>query len=147
MTATPMLLACVACLLDQARTVDRWSRSLTVAVVIAIVIHPAIPGPTSPALAVFAILVVLAGIVEAYFAIRVGFDAALFRQLADAPQPAAFGDLDQALSDLGLVPPVTRSRPAEVRIAGAKRLMRLQVAALTVQLLSVIGGAGAVLWW
>jgi hypothetical protein len=51
-------------------------------------------------------LSVLAGVVEVYLAIRVGFDAALFRHLADAAETGTrdLANLDAALTTIGLVP-------------------------------------------
>ena len=131
------LLFCAAALLDQGRTVDRLSRPLTAAALIGILVYPAIDRPAA----------VDAGRIRhrwlrspasrrLYFAIRVGFDAALFHQLASAPEAPDFAGTDAALARLGLLPAATRGRPAEARVAGAKRLFGFQVLAA--------GGAGAV---
>ena len=62
-------------------------------------------------------LVTLAGLTEAYFAIRVRFDAALFHQLASAPEALDFAGTDAALTRLGLLP-AAEARPAS---RGARR--------------------------
>jgi hypothetical protein len=135
------LLFCAAALLDQGRTVDRLSRPLTAAALIGILAYPAIMGrpPWVPAL--FTMMVALSGLAEAYFAFRVGFDAALFHQLASAPEAPDFAGTDAALTRLGLLPAAKLSRPAEARVAGAKRLFGFQILALVAQVLSVLVGA------
>jgi hypothetical protein len=146
MTPTRTLLASAAALLDQGRSVDRLSRLLTAAALIGLLVCAAAIGQSPLALATSAILVALAGFAELYFAIRVGFDAALFNRLAGAPEPVDFGDLDQALTELGLLPAAKRGRPANARIAGARRLMRFQILALAVQVFAIAGGAVALTW-
>jgi hypothetical protein len=135
------LLFCAAAILDQGRTIDRLSRPLTAAALIGILVYPTIIGPASRVPIGFALLVALAGLAEAYFAIRVGFDAALFHQLAGAPEAPDFARTDAALTRLGLLPAAKPGRPAEARIAGAKRLFRFQSSALVAQVLSVLVGA------
>jgi hypothetical protein len=76
----------------------------------------------------------------------VGFDAALFYRLASAPEPVDFADLDQALTDLDLLPAPKRGRPADARIAGARRLMRFQILAVLAQVFAIAGGALALVW-
>ena len=146
MTITRTLLACAASLLDQGRTVDRLSRLLTASALIGILMYAAAIGQPPFALAAAAILAVVAGCGELYFAIRVAFDAALFHRLASAPEPVDFADLDQALTDLDLLPATRRGRPADARIAGARRLMRFQILAVLVQVFAIAGGAVALVW-
>lgn len=146
MMPTRTLLSCAAALLDQGRTVDRLSRPLTAAALIGILVYPAAIGQPPVALAASALLIALAGFAESYFAIRVGFDAALFHRLATAPEAPDFAATDHALTQLGLLPPTKLDRPADARIAGARRLMRLQIVALAVQVLSIAGGGLALMW-
>jgi hypothetical protein len=145
--STRPLLFCAAALLDQGRTLDRVSRPLTAAALIGLLIYPAIAGRPPWALVGSAILVALAGLAEAYFAIRVGFDAALFHQLASAPEPPDFAGTDAALMRLGLLPAAKRGRPAEARVAGTRRLLGFQILAVVAQVLSVLAGAGLALTW
>jgi hypothetical protein len=135
------LLLCAAAFLDQGRTVDRLSRPLTALALIAFLIAPAIMKQPPWVLIGSAILVTLAGLVETYFAIRVGFDAALFRQLASASEAPDFAGIDAALTRLGLLRATQLDRPAEARVAGAKRLLRFQACALVGQTLCVTVGA------
>lgn len=141
------LLLCAAALLDQGRTVDRLSRLLTAVALVGILLYPAMTMPPPRMLAGCAVLVAIAGLAEAYFAIRVGIDAALFHQVARAPGAIDFAGTDVALMQLGLLPVTQLGRPAESRVAGARWLFRLQVFALVTQVLSVFVGAGIALLW
>jgi hypothetical protein len=138
---TRELLLCAAALLDQGRTVDRLSRPLTAAALIAVLICPAIAKQPPWILFGSAVLVTLAGLAQTYFAIRVGFDAALFRQLASASDAPDFAGIDVALTRLGLLRATQLHRPAGVRVAGAKRLLRFQTLALVAQMLCIEAGA------
>lgn len=134
------LLLCAAALLDQGRIVDRLSRLLTAAALAAILIGSAMATRPPWILIGSAALVTLTGLVETYLAIRVGFDAALFNHVANAPEAPDFASVDAALAQLGLLPTTTHGRPAGVRIAGARRLFRLQTLFLAAQVLSVLAG-------
>jgi hypothetical protein len=144
---TRTLLFSAAALLDQGRTVDRLSRPLTAAALIGILVCPAIMARPPWMVVGFAMLVALAGLAEAYFAIRAGFDATLFHQLASAPEAPDFTETDAALTRLGLMPAAKLGRPAEARVAGARRLFGLQMLALVAQVLFVLAGAGIALAW
>jgi hypothetical protein len=138
-----VLLATAAALLEQGRGVDRLSRAITAATLIGLVLFPLAARP-SWVLTASIMLVALAGLAEAYFAIRVGFDAALFRQVASAPT-VDFAAMDAALSRLGLLRVEKLGRPAQPRIAGARRLLALQVSAFAVQVVLAFGCAGLAL--
>jgi hypothetical protein len=94
-----------------------------------------------------AAIVVLADAVEAYFSIRVGFDAALFHQLTNAGEGSDFAAMDPALTRLRLLPAAESGRSAAARVAGAKRLFGFQILALATQVLSVLIGAVISLSW
>jgi hypothetical protein len=140
-------LVCAAALLDQGRAIDRLSRPLTAAALIGILVYPIINGLASPVVIGFAALIAFAGLVEAYFAARVGFDAALFHRLAGAPEAPDFGRIDAALTRLGLLAAATPGRPVDARVDGAKWLFKVQILALMAQLLSVLTGASVALMW
>jgi len=133
--------ATAAMLLDQGSSLDRLSRPLTVAALIGLLLAMALGGREAVMVIAALALVALAGIIEAYFAIRVGLDAALFRHLAtsEAADPAA---LDGALLRLRLMPETKAGRAALDRAVGARRLLHRQAAALIVQLGLVFLGAG-----
>jgi hypothetical protein len=118
-------LAAAAALLAQGRGLDRLSRLLTVTALAALVAVAVLGAPKLMVVALLA-LSVLAGVNELYFAVRVGFDAALFRRLADAAETSELTSLDQALIAIGLLPADKAGRPLEQRIAGACRLFYKQ---------------------
>jgi hypothetical protein len=141
------MLAAAASLLDQARVLDRLSRAITVAALVLLLLVAVVPGsPTAWAFVVPA-LVVLLGLAETYCAMRVGFDAALFRRLAAHAGEGApdLAGLDAALVGLGLLPQAKAGRPVPDRIAGARRLLSRQAATLGVQVLAVLAGAALAL--
>jgi hypothetical protein len=133
------LLTVTAALLTQGRTLDHLSRLLTAGALFGLLAH-AVVNDADPVLVTVALLVAtLAGLAQTYYAVRVGFDAALFGQLSEAALdlPA----LDSALQRLGLLPVDKTDRPLEARIAGARALFRTQVTMLTVQIAVVLGTA------
>ena len=127
--STHETLAVTVALLDQGGRIDRLSCALTIAgtaSVLAIVLLGAeMPVPTALLAAS-----VVCGMAELYFAIRVGFDAALFRRLADMPNAPDLAALDTALGNLGLLPSAKTGRSLEQRTAGACRLFRWQAGLL-----------------
>ena len=129
------LLFVTAALLDQGRTVDRLSCALTAAAFAVMAILPALAPNLQWTHFGFAAAAVLAGLVQTYFAIRTGLDAALFRRTARTEDFAA---IDGALAALGLVPAGKLGRPSAARIAGARALLRWQILALAVQILCVL---------
>ncbi|HEY8873166.1 MAG TPA: hypothetical protein VIM52_09065 [Stellaceae bacterium] len=136
------LAAIAAALLDQGRRADALSRLVTVAALFALMLLPTIPG--RPPLLLPAVLgpVALLGLGEAYLAMRVGFDAALFRRLAAPAEALDLGRLDEALLRLGLIPPAKTGRPIAERIAGARRLLQWQGLMLGLQAALILTGAG-----
>ena len=115
---------------------------MTVAALFVLMLLPAIPG--RPPLLLPAVLgpVALLGLGEAYLAMRVGFDAALFRRLAAPAEAFDLGRLDEALLRLGLIPPAKTGRPIAERIAGARRLLHWQGLMLGLQAALILTGAG-----
>jgi hypothetical protein len=133
------LLFVTAALLEQGQAVNRLSCGLTAAAIAVLAILPALTPQTQWTSIGFAAAAAAAGLAQTWFAIRVGFDAALFHRLASTGDAAA---IDAALTGLGLMPAGKAGRPAPVRIAGARRLFRLQIAALALQVLCLLAGAG-----
>ena len=144
---TRELLRCAAAFLDRGHTVDRLSRPLTAAALIGIVIYPAMTTKPQWILVGVVVVVAVAGLSEAYLAIRVGFDAALFHQLASMPAASDFAGTDAALTRLGLLPAAKLDRPAGPRVGGARRLFGFQIVALVLQILSALIGGCLVLIW
>jgi hypothetical protein len=134
------MLAAVADLLDQGQLINKLSVAVT-AIAAAVLLVPVFPAST-----VFiptGILVVLVGLVELAFAVRVGLGAALYRRLA---ADAAADRLDEPAAEAALValrifPAKKAALPIPQRVMRAKRLLLMQSAALLIQLLIAIGGA------
>lgn len=138
MTDRP-LLATTTALLTQGRTLDHLSRLLTAGSLFGLLAH-AVVNDADPVLVSVALTVAtLAGLAQTYYAMRVSFDAALFRQLGEAVPD--LGALDSALQRLGLVPVDKAGRSLEARVAGARALFRTQTAMLLVQIAVVLGTA------
>jgi len=135
------LFTVAAALLEQGHVLDGVSRPLTVVALALLLVLPGMAG--SPSVAVIAVvaLVALVGCAEAYFALRVAFDAALFRRLAEDAAGRDLANLDDALGALGLVSAAKRGRPATERVAGARRLLTRQATMLLLQILLVLAGA------
>jgi hypothetical protein len=138
MTEKPLprdIAAAAADLLDQGATINRLSRPLTIAVGLIIGL-----GVELGALLVAGLLLVaLAGLAETYLAIRIGFDAKLFRRLAEGDDPAAaLGRLDAALIELGVLTESNPERAIEQRASSARRLLVLQGSALVLQVAVVL---------
>ena len=123
------------------------SRPLTAAALVSILIACAIAAQPPRAFVAIAFVVALAGCAETYFAVRVGFDALLFRQVSDAGDQPDFAATDAALTALGLLPEAKCGRFPEARILGARRLFGFQVLALAAQVLSLAIGASIALVW
>jgi hypothetical protein len=139
--AARALLASAAILLEQGRALDRFSHLLTAAALLALVAVGVLAAHRPVLAAALLALSALIGLVEAYLAIRVGFDAGLLRAMAadsDALDPAR---LDAALATMRLVPAGKAGRPIEQRVTGACRLFYRQAAMVALQLVSLLLGA------
>lgn len=128
----------VAALLAQGRRIDRLSRLLTAAALIALLVLPVSFGlpATLPTAALAA--VALVGFAEMYLAFRVDFDAALFARLAHDPDTAG---LDRGLLAIGLLPAAKAGRPLGDRARGAQRLLFRQGICLAAQALLILAAA------
>ena len=84
--------------------------------------------------------VLLAGTGETWVALRVGFDARCFRNIAEGGDGFDLNGFDLALGRLGLLPPAKRKagRPMDPRLAGAKRLLILQGTCLVAQVVLML---------
>jgi len=135
------LAAAAAALLDQGQRADHLSRLITAASALVLLLLPSVLGPSSVLLTTILALVVLLGLAELYFAIRVGFDAALFHRWGAVPEGFDCARLDRVLLRLGLMPEARTGRPIVERIAGARRLLAWQGVTLAAQVLLVLVGA------
>jgi hypothetical protein len=144
-SASRQLIAAAACLLDQGCIVDGLSRLVTATALFVLMLPVVLPASPQKLPAVILSAVAVLGAIEAFFAVRVGFDAALFRRLATGSGPLDFNDLDNALSGLGLTAERRADRSAADRVTGARRLFYRQTVMLILQIgLSL---AAALLAW
>jgi hypothetical protein len=134
------VLASTAALLDQGERIDRISRAVTVTALATLAAF-GVFDVDKPAAAVLLASSVLIGVAASYLAIRVGFDAALFRRMADAPDLPDFSKLDGALTTLGLLAAAKAGRPLGERTNGACRLLRCLAGLAVAQLVLFLIGA------
>ena len=137
--ASEMQLTLVAGLLRRGRDLDLLSNALTL-LALAYGLAPLLGAPPSAASAASAVvcgLLVMLGLAQKYWGIRVALDAELFARLAgDAARLAMHTtDLDQALHSLNLQPTDAAPRDWLQRSHAALRLLRLQTTWLVAQLL------------
>lgn len=145
--ASKMQLALVGGLLRRGRGLDLLSNTLTL-LSLAYGLAPLIGAPHSGASSILCSLLVMLGLAQKYWAIRVALDAELFARLADdaARLTASTAELDQALHSLGLQPTPTQPRDWSQRCQGALRLLRLQATWLLAQLLLALATILAMPW-
>ena len=134
-----MQLHIVASLLRRGKALDNLSTGLTLLCVGFGLVQLLITVPNA-LLMVVVVIGVLLGILEKYYAIRVGFDADLFHMVASDPQwlTDRTAAMDDALAQLGLVPVDKNARSWASRSQGALKLLRQQLLFLAVQLLVLL---------
>lgn len=138
----------MAVLLRRGLTLHAISAPLTIVSLIAAPALAAFGGPlllTSDAIITF-----VAGLFEAFFAMRVALDADLFDDLAKGRLD--LDGLDAAFSRMGLMPGEKRGRAIEARFLGAQRLLRFQLASALAQFavnltIVLLIGVGGLLGW
>jgi hypothetical protein len=144
--ASRPLIAAAACLLDQGRVVDGLSRLLTAAALLVLLLPAVLPAGPQRLPAVILAAVALLGMVETFFAVRVGFDAALFHRLSAGPDALDFTNLDNALMRLGLASEPRPGRSTTDRVAGASRLLYRQATMLALQICLIAAAAVLAAW-
>jgi hypothetical protein len=135
-------LAAAAALLAQGRSIDGLSRILTAGALLG---APVLATVLAPAALIPVLLVAAIGLGQSWFALRVGFDAALFEAVSRNPSLSS-STLDEALLGLGLLPPDKAGRPWDPRIAGARRLLAWQGALLALQVAVIVAVALVLVW-
>lgn len=131
----------VAALLRRGRSLDHFSSALSL-VAVAFGLAPWLGAPPSLMLALLCAALLVAGLAEKYWALRVALDAELFQRLAE------FGDqldsqthaLDQALQNLGLQNAQQADGSWSLRAQGALGLLRKQALCLLLQVTVVVLG-------
>lgn len=134
-----MELQVVASLLRRGRSLDQLSTGMTVLGGLFGLLQLLLITPVALSLLLSAWLIVV-GLLQKYWALRVAFDADLFdavAQDADAV-PHRTVELDQALQSLGLQPANRAGRPWAERQRGALKLLRNQAVLLVAQVLPTL---------
>ncbi len=134
--STPLELRTMAAVLRQGAPLDRLSL-LLLALTVALAAWYAGGGALLPV--VWCGVAALAGLLQRYWAARVGLDVALLEAvLAEPDLPRAGADLDAVLQRLGLLrrPPPPRDWLA--RWQGMRRLLRRQLLCFALQVLSLL---------
>ncbi|WP_394235901.1 hypothetical protein [Pseudomonas anguilliseptica] len=137
--ATEMQLLTVASLLRRGRALDQLSSVLSL-VALLIGLAPLLGIQAQPLTALFCALLLILGLGQKYWALRVALDAELFQQLASRVDQLAVhtAELDQTLAQLKLQSAKPSARSWEERSLGALRLLRQQVLWLLAQLLLAV---------
>lgn len=97
---------------------------------------------------VAALIMVLLGLMQKYWAARVAIDAELFSLLATKNHHTteALAELDYVLQQLSLAPITEHTRSLEDRGRGALRLLRWQLICFSTQVIFMVAACGAALF-
>ncbi|ALN21497.1 Uncharacterised protein [Ectopseudomonas mendocina] len=131
----------VAALLRRGRSLDHFSSALSL-VAVAFGLAPWLGAPPSLMLALLCAALLVAGLAEKYWALRVALDAELFQRLAESGEQLdnQTHALDQALQNLGLQNTQQADRSWSLRCQGALGLLRKQALCLLLQVTVVMLG-------
>ena len=93
------------------------------------------------------ILMIVLGVFETVLAVRIGFDAALLRQLGNRQSFSSkdLNELDQALMQLKLLPARKAGRPLEERLNGCLTLFKQQIWVCSLQLVTLASATAIIL--
>lgn len=145
--AYDMHLQLMAIVLRRGAVIDHISSVLTL-LALMIGLAPLLGVAINPVVSVAAVVMLILGMAEKYWAQRVAIDEQLFSLLA--ARAADFDDtvsqLDTALQRLGLAPAAVAPRSLESRSRGALRLLRWQSAFLGAQCLLTVAACIAAPW-
>ncbi|KMM77218.1 hypothetical protein ACP93_03225 [Xanthomonas sp. NCPPB 1128] len=134
--STPLELRAMAAVLRQVAPLDRLSL-LLLAVTVALAAWYA--GGGALLAVVWCGVAALAGLLQRYWAARVGLDVALLEAvLAEPDLQRAGADLDAALQRLGLLRTLPPPRDWLARWQGMRRLLRRQLACFALQVLALV---------
>ncbi|MBG0844904.1 hypothetical protein H3222_06775 [Pseudomonas chengduensis] len=131
----------VAALLRRGRSLDHCSSALSLVAVL-FGLAPWLGAPPSLILALLCAALLIAGLAEKYWALRVALDAKLFQRLAEAGEQldSQTHALDQALQNLGLQNAQQTGRSWSLRSQSALDLLRKQALCLLLQIVIVVLG-------
>ncbi|MFJ3483813.1 hypothetical protein ACIPL1_10590 [Pseudomonas sp. NPDC090202] len=144
---TDMELHVLASLLRRGKSLDELSTGLALVGTLIAAGHGLLVA-VSPWIAAFGVALLIMGLLQKYWAIRVAFDADLLQRLADSPQALADNTeaLDHALATLALQPADKAGRPWNLRLRGALALLYRQAALLAAQIVLTLGFVLASPW-
>lgn len=125
-----MQLQVVASLLRRGRSLDQLSTGLTLLGVL-FGLAQLLMVSITPICLLLSLWMIILGLLQKYWALRVAFDADLFALMAKDIERT--GELDQSLQSLGLQPANRTSRPWAERQRGALKLLRKQAYLLGAQ--------------
>lgn len=143
--ASEMHLRLIAAMLRRGKTLDRASSALSLLALV-IGLGPLLGFMALSTGAAVCIALLVCGLMQKYYALRVALDAELFAGLAAAPEQLdrRTAELDEALASLGRQ--VEPARNWEQRSHGAVRLLRLQALWLALQLLAALAAIVLMPW-
>jgi hypothetical protein len=132
-------IATTIALLTQHNKVHSLSIAVTVSVMLTMLLLTVLDAMILVNLLGFSLVMVL-GVVETVYALRVGFDIGLLRQLQEQGGDIQLGltRLDETLLMLRLIPAKQVGRDLEVRLQGCLRLLKRQVLCTLLQIAVVI---------
>ena len=138
-----MQLQVVASLLRRGRSLDQLSTGLTLLGVL-FGLAQLLMVSITPICLLLSLWMIILGLLQKYWALRVAFDADLFALMAKDIERT--GELDQSLQSLGLQPANRTSRPWTERQRGALKLLRKQAYLLGAQVLLTLAAILASPW-
>lgn len=140
-------LALVASLLRRGRQVERLSDAISL-LALAYGLAPLAGAPVHALGALLCAVVLMAGLLQKFWAMRVALDAELFDRMAAQPelQAARTQALDQALRDLGLKPAGADQRDWPARSRAALGLLRRQLLCFAAQVVLALAGLLLLPW-
>ena len=131
----------VATLLRRGRSLDHFSSALSLVAAL-FGLAPWLGAPPSLMLALLCAALLISGLAEKYWALRVALDAELFQRLAEFGHQldSQTHALDQALQNLGLQNAQQADRSWSLRAQGALGLLRKRALCLLLQVTVVVLG-------
>ncbi|WP_295940077.1 hypothetical protein [uncultured Xanthomonas sp.] len=134
--STPLELRTMAAVLRQGAPLDRLSLMLLATALLLVAWYAGTGAVLAAALCAGS---ALAGLLQRYWAARVGLDVDLLEAVLAEAEPARAGaDLDAVLHRLGLLRTLPPPRDWLARWQGMRRLLRRQLIALAAQLLALL---------
>ena len=131
---------CCIALIEQHHKPHLLSTGITF-VAVSIMLYMAIVNSLSPYWLVTLVGIVILGLLEIKYAVRIGFDILLLRQLSNQTGniDAGLNGIDHALMKLQLIPTDKSGKPLDTRLEGCLRLFKVQTGLCVVQIIVLVG--------